>query len=91
MGRKQPKKRPSHGVESAPGRLKVDGERARPVKPEQAAEKGGNGRGPIEAPPEKTPVRRGPPAPKLKEQSAPPTSQRPAEPDHVEQHGLELK
>jgi len=78
-------KHPSQAAESAPGQLKADGERAYPVKPEQAAEKGANGRGPIEAPPPKdTPVRRGPPEPKLKEQAAPKVHTAPGKPDAAE-------
>ena len=91
MGRDEPKKRPTHQAESAPGQLKARGEPARPVKPEQAAEKGGNGRGPIEAPPKDTPVRRGPPEPRLKEQAAPKVQAAPRKPDKVEKRGPELE
>ena len=86
--------RPEHqnrAAESAPGQLKADGERARPVKPERAAEKGGNGRGAIEAPPKDTPVRRGPPEPKLKEQAAPKVREAPGKPDVAERHGSKLE
>jgi len=77
---------PNRGAQSAPGQLKAHGERARPVKPKQALEKGGNGRGPIEAPPKDTPVRRGPPESKakVKEQAAPKLHQAPGKPDKVE-------
>jgi RNA polymerase sigma factor (sigma-70 family) len=82
---------PNHAAESAPGQLKAHGERARPVKPKQAAEKGHNGRGPIEAPPKDTPVRRGPPEPKLKEQAAPKVHTAPGKPDAAERHGPKLE
>ena len=82
---------PNNAAESAPGQLKADGERARPVKPEQAAEKGGNGRGPIEAPPKDTPARRGPPEPKLNEQAAPKVHKAPGKPDKVEGRGPKLE
>jgi RNA polymerase sigma factor (sigma-70 family) len=82
---------PNRGAESAPGQLKTHGDRARPVKPEQAAEKGRNGRGPIEAPPKDTPVRRGPPEPKVKEQAAPKVQKAPGKPDKVERHGPKLE
>jgi RNA polymerase sigma factor (sigma-70 family) len=81
----------NHAAESAPGQLKAHGEPARPLKPEQAAEKGGNGRGPIEAPPKDTPVRRGPPEPKVKEQGAPKVHTAPGKPDKVERHGSKLE
>jgi RNA polymerase sigma factor (sigma-70 family) len=63
--------RPHHGREAAPGQLKADGPR-QPAKPEHVPSKGtkARGRGPIEAPPKETPVRRRPPEPKVKEQSA---------------------
>jgi hypothetical protein len=83
--------RRNQAAESAPGRLKAHGEPARPLKPEQAAEKGGNGRGPIEAPPKDTPVRRGPPEPKVKEQAAPRVQEAPAKPNKVEEHGPKLE
>jgi RNA polymerase sigma factor (sigma-70 family) len=81
----------NHAAESAPGQLKADGERAHPVKPEQAAEKGGNGRGPIETPPKDTPVRRGAPEPKLKEQAAPKVHKAPSKPDAAERQGPKLE
>jgi RNA polymerase sigma factor (sigma-70 family) len=84
-------KHQKHAAESAPGQLKARGERAHPVKPEQAAEKGANGRGAIEAPPKDTPVRRGPPEPKLKEQAAPKVLTAPGKPDKVERHGPKLE
>jgi RNA polymerase sigma factor (sigma-70 family) len=84
-------KHQNRAAESAPGQLKADGDRAHPVKPGQAAEKGGNGRGPIEAPPKDTPVRRGPPEPKLKEQAAPKVQKAPGKPDKVERHGSKLE
>jgi RNA polymerase sigma factor (sigma-70 family) len=83
--------RRNQAAESAPGQLKAHGEPARPLKPEQAAEKGGNGRGPIEAPPKDTPVRRGPPEPKVKEQAAPRVQEAPAKPNKVEEHGPKLE
>jgi len=61
------------------------------LKPEQAAEKGGNGRGSIEAPPKDTPVRRGPPEPKVKEQAAPKVQAAPGKPDKVEGRGPKLE
>lgn len=67
--------RPTHGKERAPGQLKTDkpAKQARPAhsapKGRPTAPNGGNGRGPIEAPPKNTPVRRGPPEPKVKQQS----------------------
>jgi RNA polymerase sigma factor (sigma-70 family) len=82
---------PNQAAESAPGQLKASGEPARPVKPEHAAQKGGNGRGPIEAPPKDTPVRRGPPEPKLKQQAAPKVHKAPGKPDKAEKHGPKLK
>jgi RNA polymerase sigma factor (sigma-70 family) len=84
-------KHPNRAAESAPGQLKADGERARPVKPRQAAEKGGNGRGRIEAPPKDTPVRRGPPEPKVKEQAAPKVQTAPGKPDKVAEQGPKLE
>jgi RNA polymerase sigma factor (sigma-70 family) len=81
----------NNAAESAPGQLKAPGERARPVKPKQAAEKGGNGRGAIEAPPQDTPVRRGPPEPKVREQAAPKVHEAPIKPDKVERHGPKLE
>jgi RNA polymerase sigma factor (sigma-70 family) len=90
-GRAEHARHPNRGAQSAPGQLKAPGERARPVKPKQAAEKGGNGRGPIEAPPKDTPVRRGPPEPKLKEQAAPKAHTAPVKPDKVEKHEPKLE
>jgi RNA polymerase sigma factor (sigma-70 family) len=81
----------NHAAESAPGQLKARGEPARPLKPEQAAEKGGNGRGPTEAPPKDTPVRRGPPEPKVKEQAAPKVQTAPGKPDKVAEQGPKLE
>jgi hypothetical protein len=82
---------PAPAAREAPGQLKAKGERAHPVKPEQAASKGGNGRGPIEAPPKQTPVRRGPPEPKVNQQGAPPAQELPAKPDQAERHGPKLE
>ena len=63
--------RPHHGREAAPGQLKADGP-GQPAKPEHVPSKGtkARGRGPVEAPPKETPVRRRPPEPKVKEQPA---------------------
>jgi RNA polymerase sigma factor (sigma-70 family) len=82
---------PNRAAESAPGQLKADGQRARPVKPEHAAERRGNGRGPIEAPPEETPVRRGPPESKVKERAAPEVQEAPGKPDKVERQEPKLE
>ena len=87
----EPAQHRNQAAESAPGQLKAHGEPARPLKPEQAAEKGGNGRGPIEAPPRDTPVRRGPPEPKVKQQAAPRVHEAPAQPNKVEGHGPKLE
>jgi RNA polymerase sigma factor (sigma-70 family) len=64
--------RRGHGRENAPGQLKARGESAQPLKPEHAGPKGNarggrqaRGRGPVEAPPKDTPVRRGPAEPKV--------------------------
>jgi RNA polymerase sigma factor (sigma-70 family) len=91
--------RRNNAANSAPGQLKANGEPARPLKPEHAAERRGNGRGPIEAPPKDTPVRRGPPEPKakVKEQAtpkvhkAPGKPDTPGKPDKVEEHGPKLE
>jgi len=87
----EPAERRNHAAQSAPGRVKAPGRPARPLKPEQAAEKGGNGRGSIEAPPKDTPVRRGPPEPKVKEQAAPKVQAAPGKPDKVEGRGPKLE
>jgi hypothetical protein len=89
------RKHPNNAAESAPGQLKARGEPARPVKPEHATQKRGNGRGPIEAPPKDTPVRRGPPEPKVKvkvnEQAAPKLQKAPGKADEAEGRGPKLE
>jgi RNA polymerase sigma factor (sigma-70 family) len=95
-GRAEPKQRPTHRGEAAPGRLKAERGRDNAAKPEHAGPKGNNGRGPIEAPPKDTPVRRGPPEAKLKDHKAkvvpaPRGQQGHAQAEKAEQPGPKLK
>jgi RNA polymerase sigma factor (sigma-70 family) len=99
-------KRRGHGKETAPGQLKRKHERAIPEHAGPKGERGpkgdrgpkterapkSQGRGPVDAPPADTPVRRGPPEPKVKEpkvtQPAPESQGKATTP---EEHGPKLK
>jgi len=96
-------KRRGHGKETAPGQLKGRHERANPLKPEHAGPKGergpkperapkAQGRGPIDAPPAETPVRRGPPEPRVQEPKVTtPAPESQGKAQAPEEHGPKLK